>query len=149
MDIKKILVPTDFSKNSEAAFGAAVGLARKFGANIHVLHVVEPAAAAPLALAGILPQGEILDRLESSAEEMMQAFLKKHGKDAATESLVAIGTPSAEVARYAKRNRIDLIVMATHGRTGLAHLVMGSVAERVVQTAGIPVLTIPTKAKKK
>lgn len=148
MQFKQILVPTDFSPHAEKAFAVAKDMARAGGGKIHLLHVVEPAAAAPLALAGILPQGEMVERLEASARETLHDFVARNKGDLEVEGLLAVGSPAVEVTRYAEKNKIDLIVTATHGRTGIAHALLGSVAERIVRMAHCPVMVIPVKKEK-
>jgi nucleotide-binding universal stress UspA family protein len=122
--IRNILVATDFSAQSEQAVRAAVALAGHFGATLHLLHVVHHAEERAAAL----------ERLGGIAEA-------EAGGVPFTAS-VAVGRPAPEIVGYAARERTDLIVVGTHGRTGLAHVVMGSVAEAVVRTAACQVLTI-------
>lgn len=126
--IRNILVATDFSLFSDQAIAAAVALARHFGATLHLLHVVHHAAE----------RAAVLDRLGTLAEAQA-------GGVPFTAS-VAVGRPAPEIVRYASREEMDLIVVGTHGHTGLAHRVMGSVAEAVVRTALCQVLTIPLRA---
>lgn len=122
--IRNILVATDFSPFSEQAIRAAVALAHHFGATLHLLHVVHAPGDRPAAL----------DRLGASAEAEADGV--------PFTASVAIGRPAPEIVRYAAREQMDLIVMGTHGRTGLAHVMIGSVAEAVVRTAPCQVLTI-------
>lgn len=145
MEFKQILIPIDFSACSKRAIDAGIAMARQFGAQVHLLHIVEPAAAAPLALAGVLPQGEMVERLEENARELIRKLVDEYGKDVKVDGLVAAGSPPLEIARFAKRNNIDLIVTATHGRTGIGHVLMGSVAERLVRHAPCPVMVVPSK----
>ncbi len=134
--IKRILVPVDFSPASLAGLQYAIELGKPFDAVVTILFVVEPLySAGDMGL--LLEEGqrrgrEELDRLEQR--------LKKRGVEC--RAMVQIGTPYQVIADAAVRQKADLIVMATHGRTGLSHLVMGSVAERVVRTARCPVLTV-------
>jgi len=122
--IRNILVATDFSPCSDQAVRAALALARHFGARLHLLHVVPRAAEREAAL----------DRLG--------AFAEAHVEGVPFTAAVAAGRPAPEIVQHAERERVDLIVVGTHGRTGLAHVVMGSVAEAVVRTAPCQVLTI-------
>jgi nucleotide-binding universal stress UspA family protein len=122
--IANILVATDFSPYSEQAIRAAAALARHFGAALHMLHVVHHADERPAAL----------DRLAGVAEG--------EAGGVPFTATVAVGRPAPEIVGYAAREQMDLIVVGTHGRTGLAHVVMGSVAEAVVRTAPCQVLTI-------
>lgn len=126
--IRNILVATDFSPFSEQAIRGALALARHFGATLHLLHVVHRAA----------DRAAALDRLGDFAEAQADGV--------PFTASVAVGRPDQEIVRYAAREQMDLIVMGTHGRTGLAHVVMGSVAEAVVRTAPCQVLTIRLQA---
>lgn len=126
--IRNVLVATDFSPFSDQAIRAALALARHFGATLHLLHVVHHAAERAAAL----------DRLGTLAEGQADGV--------PFTASVAVGRPAPEILRYASREQMDLIVVGTHGHTGLAHRVMGSVAEAVVQTALCQVLTIPLRA---
>ncbi|OFW05201.1 MAG: hypothetical protein A3I61_10605 [Acidobacteria bacterium RIFCSPLOWO2_02_FULL_68_18] len=128
--IRNILVATDFSPCSERAVHAALALARRFGATLHLLHVVHRPAEREAAL----------DRLGDYAEAQ--------GDGVPFTASIAVGRPEQEIVRYAAREQMDLVVMGTHGRTGLAHVVMGSVAETVVRTAPCQVLTIRLQAPK-
>lgn len=122
--IRNILVATDFSPFSDQAIRAALALARHFGATLHLLHVVHHAPERAAAL----------DRLGALAEAQADGV--------PFTASVAWGRPAPEIVRYAAREQMDLIVVGTHGRTGLAHAIMGSVAEAVVRTAPCQVLTI-------
>lgn len=145
MDIKHVLIPIDFSACSKHAIEAGVAMAKQFGAKVRLLHIVEPAAAAPLALAGMLPQGEMVERLEENARELIRKLVDEHKDEVEIEGVVAAGSPPLEVSRFAERNKTDLIVTATHGRTGLSHVLLGSVAERLVRHAPCPVMVVPTR----
>lgn len=126
--IRNVLVATDFSPFSDQAVRAALALARHYGAALHLLHVVHHAPERAAAL----------DRLGALAEAQTDGVR--------FTASVAVGRPAAEIVRYASREQMDLIVVGTHGRTGLRHAVMGSVAEAVVRTARCQVLTIPLHA---
>jgi universal stress protein A len=140
MDIKRILVPIDFSAGSLKALASACDLGQRFGAELVLLHVVEPiyvpdpyVAASP----------EVLEtRWNAAKMEMarLRADLERQGRRVRT--LVRDGAPSQIIVDTARSTDTDLIVMGTHGRTGLAHMWIGSVAEKVVRTAGCPVLTV-------
>lgn len=126
--IRNMLVATDFSPFSEQAVRAAMAVARHFGAALHLLHVVHHAPERAAAL----------DRLGALAEEQADGVR--------FTASVAVGRAATEIVRYASREQMDLIVVGTHGRTGLKHMVLGSVAESVVRTAACQVLTIPLHA---
>jgi nucleotide-binding universal stress UspA family protein len=145
----RILVPTDFSPAADRALGHARSLAEAFGASIHLLHVFEDpftaAAYAPEVFATISP--EYREAALADAGRLLEERLgaQERREFGGTTELV-VGVPAREIVRYAAAHGIDLIVMGTHGRSGLAHLVLGSVAERVVRTAPCAVLTIRDKA---
>lgn len=121
--VRQILFATDFSPSSEAAARVARDYARHFGARLHILHVV---------WAGTDPMMPPL--LGKLAEEL--------GIDVPVVTAVESGTPAAQIVRYAGRHGVDLIVVGTHGRTGVTRALLGSVAERVVRTAPCPVLAV-------
>jgi len=127
--LREILVATDFSLQSNRAFDAALALAQHFGARLHVFHVVLDASEQKMALAKL----KALTAETVEGTEIVRA--------------VSVGQAAPEIVKYAGRERIDLIVMGTHGRTGLAHALMGSVAEAVVRTAPCQVLTIGPKVE--
>lgn len=141
---KNILFPTDFSNNSKSARDYACEFADQFGAKLHVLNVVEDVALM-LPESGMfltLPVPQVQEIVQA-AEAELQTTLDPVWATAHDCSLqVAVGTPFQEIVRYVERHGIDLIVMGTHGRTGLRHLLLGSVAERVLRQAACPVLTI-------
>jgi nucleotide-binding universal stress UspA family protein len=139
----KILVPVDFSPHSEHALRIAADLARRYEAKLCVAHVHVPVLhAAPGAfllyseqqLPGLLAEYEKL--LEKSSHDARAAGAQQ------VETKLLQGVPVSEVIRFAREGAFDLIVMGTHGRTGIAHALIGSVAERVVRKAACPVLTV-------
>jgi nucleotide-binding universal stress UspA family protein len=137
--IKTILYTTDFSKSSEVALDMAQGLARGFGARLIALHV----GARPLTSAGgsqaVPPQPE-----EFGREELLGRMGKWVAGDAGVrcETEVVFGEPTEEILRAAERLKADLVVMGTHGRTGLHRAAMGSIAEQVLRRAACPVITV-------
>jgi universal stress protein A len=148
MEIRQILAPTDFSEFSKQAIDDAFKLAQTFGAKLLLLHVVELPA---YPVEGFVPPSigtTLLEDLERQARLDLAQVLPA-APDAKVEVMpqVVVGTPYRAIVEVAEAEKVDLIVMATHGRTGLSHLVMGSVAERMVRLAPCPVLTIrPTVA---
>lgn len=140
MKIRKIMVPTDFSEYSGAALNYAIFLARAFGAEVAVLHVLEPAIYG-LDFSITHPEGssDLKEELMKGIGEWVE---KMRGLGISAEGHLVTGNPFVEVLKVAKNVKADLIVMGTHGRTGLAHVFMGSVAERVVEKAHCPVLTV-------
>lgn len=144
MNVQRILLPTDFSEFSKTAERAACELADQFGAELHVLHVLhDPLLTMPMTAAALLVPPKSLDNEITFAEEEIQKSPPPSwasGKKVVR--LVRIGATYDTIVQYAKQNAIDLIVIGTHGRTGLPHLLLGSVAERVVQLAPCSVLTV-------
>jgi nucleotide-binding universal stress UspA family protein len=134
--MKKVLVPIDFAEASDAALIYARNLAKTFGADLHVMHVMEnlflrPMANNPMAIeAGIA--NRLAERITDDDRKNLHAIAVMRKSD----------TPAEEIVRYAEEEKVDLIVMGTHGRVKVAHLLMGSVAEKVVRTAPCPVLTV-------
>jgi len=147
MQIKRILVPIDFSANSRAALSTALSLAQYFGAELLLLHVVEPVYIAEPNVASTDLTTLLDDQVRIAGEQLAQidAALGTPGQHART--LVECGAPTPVIVEVARRTATDLIVIATHGRTGVSHLLIGSVAERVVRLAGCPVLTVPPAAR--
>ena len=143
---KNLLVATDFSPASMLAVDAAAMLASAFGAKVTLAHVFDPAPMSP-APASQLTTAEQLS-VEQNYEHRLHEELERvrdEKLDALDDVKVALilGKNAAEsLCRYAEKEQIDLIVIATHGRTGLARMLIGSVAERVVRHASCPVLTL-------
>ncbi|MGD9905201.1 MAG: universal stress protein [Vicinamibacterales bacterium] len=143
--VRRVLAPTDFSDSSAIALRYAVELADAFGAELHLLHVVErwveqQWAAALAGLASVDVEAEA--RAKADAE--LAGVLTHEERERLRARLVTrTGTPFLEIVRYAQQEAVDLIVMGTHGRGAMAHLMMGSVAENVVRKARCPVLTVP------
>ena len=142
--LKNILVATDFGEASDAALSYGRDLARTYGATLHVLHVAENLVvryANDEALA-LLPQ--LQTDVDEAARKRMAELVTHEDRTmlrAKPVVLEAFG-PAEAIVEYAKTYNVDIIVMGTHGRGGFAHLLMGSVAERVVRTAPCPVLTV-------
>jgi nucleotide-binding universal stress UspA family protein len=137
--LKRILVPHDFSETSAAAVRYAVALARNFGAKLYFLYVGRQAVNEfdvefPIGLEGALEDG--------IHERLLRLVTPEEDAELSPEFVVRSGVPAAEIVRYAEDASIDLIVMGTHGRGFVGHVMMGSVAERVVRTAPCPVLTV-------
>ena len=141
--LQKILLPTDFSNYSAAATKYACELATKFDAELHLLHTLEShLASMPDFVMGLaLPR--YINESRAAAEKSLAGLLDPQWS-AGRKVIQAVleGSPKVEIIRYARQQDIDLIVLATHGRTGLPHVLMGSVAESVVRTAPCPVLTV-------
>jgi nucleotide-binding universal stress UspA family protein len=150
MNIKTILVPTDFSEPAAAALAYARELAGAFGASIHVLHVIPDPTAQPWAAeayAGSLPG--LVTELKSQAQRDLHGMVPPSDrKKYRARLVVAVGAPFTRIIEYAKTNAVDLIVMGTHGRGALARAIVGSVTERIVRFAPCPVLAVRIPADK-
>jgi nucleotide-binding universal stress UspA family protein len=142
LEFKRILSPIDFSKTSTHAFDYAVALAERLGAELQVVHVYQvPVYMMPEGVYEMPPDfgEEYLAKLEEQLKSFIQTRVS--GKIPVSTRILE-GVPYVEIVQYAKDVAADLIVIGTHGRAGLSHLLMGSVAERVVRTSDIPVVTI-------
>jgi len=142
--IQHVLVPTDFSEPAEQALEYARGLAREFGSHLHLLHVVPEPHVYPwgtemptVSMTGLLTE------TEQAARDQLNTLATNTRLPADQVSMeVKIGSPVADIIEYIGRHHIDLVVMGTHGRGTLEHLLLGSVAERVVRRSPTPVLTV-------
>lgn len=145
-DFKSVLFATDFSESSDHAFEYAHTVAKCFGARLLVLHVINELVD----LRGFYVPHISIDKLEEemaeSAHKMMAQFIETHAQGyAPLESIVSPGIPYDEILKKAEEESADLIVLGTHGRTGLDHVLFGSTAEKVVRKSPIPVMTIRVK----
>lgn len=137
MTVRKILFPTDFSHTGDAALALAASLARERGATLLIVHVEEPPAA--------YGAGEMYYGMPDPVTDDLRQMLKEVVPDDTSvpvEHRLITGDPASAIVRLAKEEGAELIVMGTHGRTGLLRLLMGSVAEVVVRRAPCPVLTL-------
>lgn len=142
---KKMLWPTDFSPLSIKAAECVRGLREAFNADLHVVHVIEPLVTTSMievpfvgGVATVVSQSELVDAATAQLRRLCGDVF--HGVNVTCSTLV--GVPWNEICEYAGREGIELIVVATHGRTGLKHVVLGSIAERIVQHAACPVLVV-------
>jgi nucleotide-binding universal stress UspA family protein len=147
MNWKTILVPHDFSSSANHALAIARDEAKTHGAQVMLLHVIDlPSQFKPEMV--VVPEStgapmNVKDFAVQQAEQHLADLSSRLAKDGVTaQTFIRIGKPEDEIVRFATENSVDLIAMGTHGRTGLAHMLVGSVAERVVRTAKVPVLTI-------
>ena len=154
-DQKILLVPVDFSAYSEKALIFASGLARCLDAQLLVLHVIHDPAEAPGFYARQRTKKNYLQTMEEAAEEMMAVFLKKIRKAFPDQvpikkaiSLLVTGTPVKRIVEVAEKKQAHMIVIGSHGRTGLSGLLLGSKAGQVVQLSPIPVTVVKTGKKK-
>ncbi|MCM2263681.1 MAG: universal stress protein [Desulfuromonadales bacterium] len=143
---QSILFATDFSESSDHAFQYALSMARKFESRLGIIHVISE----PVDLRGFYVPHISFDKLEEEIEQgalkMMEKFCRTHVQDyAKVESFVVPGIPFDEIIKKAAEINADLIVVGTHGRTGLDHVLFGSTAEKVVRKSTVPVMTIRIK----
>jgi universal stress protein A len=145
----KILLPTDFSDCSAEAARAARLLAERFDARILVLHVLdEPAVLDPM-FRWDIPVEMLRGRMEQYAREHMESFLSRHFSGFGNfDTMLAAGIPWREIVKTAREKGSGLIVIGTHGRTGVEHAIFGSTAEKVVRMAPCPVLSVRLGGKK-
>ena len=151
MNLRTILLPTDFSECAAHAVPVAAQFARGAGARLLCLHVVEPVVPAVgwTPVAEPLPLADISERLEDSATRELPKLAQAPecaGLD--VEEVIAHGEPAAEIVRVARERGADLIVISSHGRTGLGRILFGSTAESVVRYAHCPVLVVKPQASK-
>jgi universal stress protein A len=143
--LKRILVGVDFSALSVEALDYAIELAQSTGARLAVLYVVEPIDYAGVDFLGGAPiatQSIVDEHLARARAEMERLRKRRLAKVAGATATVSVGRPADEIIAQGGKGRANLIVVGTHGRSGLLHLVMGSVAERIVRHAGCPVLVV-------
>jgi nucleotide-binding universal stress UspA family protein len=145
ISLTRILVPTDFSEPSEIAVNYAKALAENFDAALHILHVIEERELVygKLSSSSFSSLNSIIEEIEKNVRERLDNVLTQSEREQYRAELVLLtGTPFVEIIRYARARSIDLIVLGTHGRGPIAHMLMGSVAEKVVRKAPCPVLTV-------
>lgn len=141
LKLKRILLPVDFSECSRKATTYAASLARQFNAEVLLLHVIEIAPHPPEML--ILESETLNAKLRTETNRLLSEWRQEIPERISTRVLLRNGTaPYREIVQAAHENNADLIVLGTHGRTGLAHLLIGSTAERVVRHAPCPVLVV-------
>jgi nucleotide-binding universal stress UspA family protein len=135
-----VLVPTDGSDASMEALDEAIDLAEELGSSIHILYVVEPEHYAPMNT----PNPDMIESMEQRAESEIERAVERAetGDVASVEQSVETGTTHETIISYIEDNDIDLVIMGTHGRTGLDRILLGSVTEKVVRLSPVPVLTV-------
>jgi nucleotide-binding universal stress UspA family protein len=159
MEVQNILVPIDYSDDAQHAVQWGASLAEKYGATLRLLHVIPTAVEEVYPEGGGLmsptpsyhevrapgrwtPQPIIIDRVDTAQTELRD-FAVTHLQDAVPVQVhIAVGKPAEEIVRVAQEEGVDLVVMGTHGRTGVRHLLLGSVAEDVTRHAPCPVFTV-------
>lgn len=145
MQIRSILLPTDFSDCGNYALQYASSLARTFGASIICVHVIEPMvpSAGYSGMTEPLPIADITEQLEDSAERELPKLAEcEECAGLEVEEVIAHGEAASEIVRVAKERNVDLIVVSSHGRTGLGRILFGSTAEAIVRHASCPVLVV-------
>lgn len=147
--IEKILVPIDFSDHSRAALSHAREIAALYGSSLQLLHAIEePIYPYFYAPAGGFSVAQQVDELREKSDQALDKLLEEsQGPDVPVEKFVVSGRPATEIARFAAENGSDMIVIATHGLTGLERLLVGSTAEQVVRLADCPVFSVKSFGK--
>jgi nucleotide-binding universal stress UspA family protein len=143
MQIKTVLFPTDFSNGARAAMDYALSLAKDYNAKLILLYVIQDISIAEWYIPSSISATDLVEDMQKSAWKEME----KWGAEAAAavkdmEKMVVRGVPFVEIIRTAKEKNADLIVIGTHGRTGIDHMLFGSTAEKVVRKSPCPVLTV-------
>ena len=145
MTAQRFLVPVDCSEDANQALEYAIALARTLGARVILLHVMQSPPWGGVDMDVTLPHAysQFIQHLEAEVTHRMQACLERvTARGLEGEMAVVHGEPFQEILDTAKKQQVDLIIMGTHGRTGLQHVLMGSVAEKVVRLAPCPVLVV-------
>jgi len=149
MQIKTILFPTDFSNGARAAMDYALSLAQDYQAKLILLYVIQDISIAEWYIPSTLSVADLVEDMQKSAWKEMEKWATEAGarvKD--LEKIVERGVPFVEIIRTAKEKSADMIVIGTHGRTGIDHMLFGSTAEKVVRKAPCPVLTVRIAGRK-
>jgi len=144
VSIKSVLCPVDFSDSSEHALTYAIALTQSYDATLKLLHVVQPPL---MSVPGdpMVPEfsSDVMQDIAAASQRRLDEIAAKAREQVSdVEAEIATGSPFVEIITFAKDQDVDLIVIGTHGRTGLAHVMIGSVAEKVVRKAPCPVLTV-------
>ena len=139
---QKILVPTDFSDFSQQALEFALALAEKFRAKLYVMHVWELPMTGSLLPPEPYPEAVLTEEQTAAAEHLTKVTDELRASDFDAEPVFVFGKPYMEIVKAAADLDVDLIVLASHGRSGISRLVLGSVAEKVVRLAPCPVFTV-------
>lgn len=142
LQIRRILVPTDFSDAADQALRYAIDLASKLGAEVHLVHAWQLSAYAS-------PSSDLAKGMERDLSNDLSALAQRYGAHGVViHRSLRMGVPYVEITAAAKDLQCDLVVIGTTGKTGLEHFLLGSVAERIVRTSEVPVLTVRYTAPK-
>jgi nucleotide-binding universal stress UspA family protein len=146
LNIKKILVPVDFSEYSKMAVDYSVEFAKKFGSELILIYVIEPILYPSDFGLGQIPINQVDLEIQSKAEDELKRLIdEKIPPTIKTNYFVRTGKPFLEIINAAKEQDCDLIIIASHGHTGIEHILFGSTAEKVIRKSPIPVLTVREK----
>ncbi len=148
MQIKTILFPTDFSQGARAAMDHAVSLAKDYQAKLILLYVIQDISIAEWYIPSSLSVTDLIEDMQKSAWKEMDKWAAEVSSTVKeVEKMVVRGVPFVEIIKTAKEKSADLVVIGTHGRTGIDHMLFGSTAEKVVRKASCPVLTVRIAGK--
>jgi nucleotide-binding universal stress UspA family protein len=148
MEIKTILFPTDFSQGARAAMDYAVSLAQDYKARLVLLYVIQDISIAEWYIPSSISAADLVEDMQRSAEQEIDKWeIEIAEKIRGVEKMVVRGVPFVEIIRTAKEKKADMIVIGTHGRTGIDHMLFGSTAEKVVRKSPCPVLTVRMAGK--
>ena len=148
MQIKTILFPTDFSNGARAAMDYALSLAQDYKAKLLLLYVIQDISIAEWYIPSTLSVADLVEDMQKSAwKEMDKWAAEATSRVKDVEKLVERGVPFVEIIRIAREKNADMIIIGTHGRTGIDHMLFGSTAEKVVRKAPCPVLTVRIAGK--
>jgi nucleotide-binding universal stress UspA family protein len=143
MEIKSILFPTDFSEGSSQALKYAVDMAKKYGAKLYIVHVIYDIAKASGWYVPHVSVDQMYKDIEISAKKELERFgVEELSGIKDIERTVITGVPHEEIVNFANKNKVDIVIIATHGRKGIDRLLFGSTAAQVVRFAPCPVLTV-------
>ncbi len=143
MEIKNILFPTDFSDGSAQALAYAVDMAKRYGAKLHVVHIIYDVAKATGWYVPHVSVNQMYDEIKQGAQKEIERFgVEELSGLKDIERSVITGVPHEEIINFVKKNKIDMIIMGTHGRKGIDRILFGSTAAQVVRFAPCPVLTV-------
>jgi nucleotide-binding universal stress UspA family protein len=146
MELRKILIPLDFSDHSRQALRWGMSLAKKYGAQMLLLHVI-PEVLEEVSARESAGERLVIDLTAEIEAQLQEIAYQEVREGGSMQVKVLDGKPAEEILRVAHEEAVDLIIMGTHGRTGLPHLLLGSIAEAVVRAAPCPVFTVKPSPK--